>query len=209
MKSKKQVILNIFTALVVIFSISFCLFRFLTGGVIIDGTSMAPTLGDLSEGKTIRTTYRKKHLKRFDIIIFDSKARGERLIKRIIALPGETVSIDSITGDLTINDKIVLQNFIPTEDAQMKWEETKRSTCTSAGSNALACGKKLNVPQGFYYVLGDNRNHSMDSEHGLGLVPYEEIDGVLWYIDTVCEEIGQSNGERVCVKKKRIKKQYF
>ncbi len=209
MKSKKQVILNIFTALVVIFSISFCLFRFLTGGVIIDGTSMSPTLGDLSEGKTIRTTYRKKHLKRFDIIIFDSKARGERLIKRVIALPGETVSIDNITGEITINGKIVLQNFIPTDDAQMEWEQTKRTTCV--GSYNMACGKELTIPRGYYYVLGDNRNpgKSLDSEHGLGLVPYEEIDGVLWYVDTICEEIGQSNGERVCVKKKKIKKQYF
>ena len=201
MKSKKQIILNIVTALIVVFSISLCLFRFLTGGVIIDGTSMSPTLGDLSEGRTNRTSYRKKHIQRFDIIIFDSKARNERLIKRVIGLPGETISIEQSTGTITINDKIILQKFLSSESI--------RSTCT--GSYHVACGNKLTIPQGHYYVLGDNRNPggSLDSEHGLGLVPYEEIDGVLWYIDTVCEEIGSSNGERVCVKKKKIKRQYF
>lgn len=204
MKAKKW-ILNILTTLIVIVSLCFLGLRFTTARVYIDGQSMMPTLQDLSEGRMLTTQSRKNKIKRFDIIIFESEVLHETLIKRVIGLPGETISINSTTGELTINQQTVLQNFIPNDDTMKSWEETKRLTCS--GSRGLACGKEFTIPENEYYVLGDNRNHSTDSEHGLGTVSKKEIIGVLWYIDTICEEIDET--QRVCVKKKKVKIQTF
>lgn len=94
---------------------------------------------------------------RGDIIVFESSAgSGNDLIKRVIGLPGERVSI--VQGQVYINGRLLQEPYI-TE----AWNDTRPD---------------IVVPQRHYYVLGDNRNSSQDSRSGrVGLVPRERIVG--------------------------------
>jgi signal peptidase I len=77
----------------------------------------------------------------------------EELIKRVIGLPGETVKVEG--GIVSINDVPLQESYIAARPAYSgKWE----------------------VPAGYLFVLGDNRNDSSDS-HSWGLLPAENVAG--------------------------------
>ena len=82
------------------------------------------------------------------------------LIKRVIGLPGESLFI-SKEGIIYIND-------IPIEDHYRK----EAMEFQEKGYELL----ETEIPEGYVYVLGDNRNHSADSRN-YGLIPIKEILG--------------------------------
>jgi signal peptidase I len=93
--------------------------------------------------------------KRGDIIVFHYPPDPSRdFIKRVIGLPGETVSIKS--GQVYINGKLMSEPFGP-----------------NPGSYDAP---PVTLPPGQIYVLGDNRNSSSDS-HVWGLVPMTDVVG--------------------------------
>lgn len=93
---------------------------------------------------------------RGDVIVFSSPVDGRELVKRVIGLPGETVTIDT-EGDIYINDIILAD----------PWGATPTACTTNC---------TWTVPAGNYFVLGDNRQDSRDSREGW-TVPVENIDG--------------------------------
>ena len=106
--------------------------------VIVDGSSMNPTYynGDLLQGaKPV------KELQRGDIITF--RENGQTLIKRIVGLPGETISWKG--GYLYINGARMITDFPKMQDGGILDEKT------------------ITLTDDEYFCLGDNRNNSMDS----------------------------------------------
>ena len=103
------------------------------------GNSMEPTLeeGDIMILDIIST--KVSDLKRFDIVVVDQGK--ELLIKRVIGLPGEKLEYKS--SNLYINGKYVED---PYKD---NYERTENLV--------------VNIPEGEYFVLGDNRHNSLDS----------------------------------------------
>ena len=103
----------------------------------------------------------KRHVfhgpERGDIVVFASPTRAdEDLIKRVIGLPGETVEI--LNGRVFINDSLLEEPYI-----KQDWSDTRA---------------KILIPEGQYYVMGDNRNNSQDSRSAqVGLVPEDLIVG--------------------------------
>jgi signal peptidase I len=112
----------------------------------VNGTSMVPTL-DGGEFM-ILTKYNKNDLNRDDIVIvaIEHNDIKEDLIKRIIALPGETVSCKD--GIIYVNSK--------------KREE-------KYGKGVTNDFEKIKLGQNEYFVLGDNRETSLDSSESVAI----------------------------------------
>ena len=95
---------------------------------------------------------------RGDVIIFNAPdGSGEDFIKRIIGLPGDTVKITNRT--VYVNDVALDEPYIMSKPSYTM--------------------PQLTVPEGQYFVLGDNRNRSNDSHNGW-LVERSEIHGKAW-----------------------------
>ena len=123
----------------------------------VDGSSMNPTLSDNNLVILNKLDYRLNDIKRFDVVVVDIKT--EKIIKRVIGLPGDTVSYKNKT--LYINGKKVEENFTHTND-------TRDFKLGDIGYQK--------IPGDKYFVVGDNRNNSMDSRI-IGLVDRAQILG--------------------------------
>ncbi len=113
-----------------------------------------------------------------DIIIFDSKESGIRLVKRVIGTPGDVVSMKN--NRLTIN-KEPIQYSVVRQEADYSHQIESLGNVThkitvANNSSELANFNKVVVPAGHYLVLGDNRDKSADSRV-IGFVPRNEIVG--------------------------------
>lgn len=149
-----------------IFILVFALFiapNYLIEKVAIDGSSMENTLTDGEHVLIEKVSRYFDGPERFDIVVFTRKVSGQKkaYVKRVIGLPGETVQI--------IGDKIYINGTLLEEDFG-------KDPMKSAGIAA----EPVVLREGEYFVLGDNRNISLDSRNGaLGVVKKEELDGVL------------------------------
>lgn len=123
----------------------------------VDGSSMKPTLSNNNLVILNKLDYRLNDIKRFDVVVVDIKT--EKIIKRVIGLPGDTVSYKNKT--LYINGKKVEENFTHTND-------TRDFKLGDIGYQK--------IPGDKYFVVGDNRNNSMDSRM-IGLIDKDQILG--------------------------------
>lgn len=115
----------------------------------VDGNSMRKTLAD----GDILLLYKMAKFERNDIIVLDEKEDEEIIIKRIIALPGETIKIQN--GKIYINDKEYNDEFA--------YGDTSDYEQVTLGENE-------------YFILGDNRLISKDSRY-FGTITEDEIIG--------------------------------
>ena len=137
---------------------------FIATGTKVDGYSMYPTFSDKDLLLTDRLAYRIGEVERFDVVIFNLNENNNNgsyyLIKRVIGLPGETIHIDG-NGNIYINGKLLDESYgaEPILDPGMAAE-----TITLADNE--------------YFVLGDNRNNSLDSRfEPVGIVHKDQIIG--------------------------------
>ena len=143
----------------VVILISVVLIRtFIATPVIVNGSSMAPTL---KNSNILLLNKFNQKIKRFDIVVLNENK--DKLIKRIIGLPGETVEYKGY--HLYINGKKINDKFaIDTGEFYLEDDNFKL----------------LKIPVDKYFVLGDNRNNSIDSR-SFGLVDKNKIDGIVKY----------------------------
>jgi signal peptidase I len=121
-------------------------------------TSMEPNFHEGQRLVVNKVVYTFDEPERGDVVIFKAPDRQqEDFIKRIIAIPGDTVEVKN--GAVYLNGIELDEPYIE-----------------SPPSYTMA---KLEVPVNNYFVLGDNRNHSNDSHHGW-LLPRENIIGKAW-----------------------------
>ncbi|MGM8214298.1 signal peptidase I [Bacillaceae bacterium W0354] len=143
-------------AILIAIVLAFLLRTFVFATSIVEGTSMDPTLHN---GE--RVIFNKA------IYLFDSPDRGDIVIiqhphknyvKRVIGLPNET--IEGINSTIYINGTALDETYL-SDEQQM-------------GTGNFG---PVRIPDGQYFVIGDNRSISKDSRNGLGLIEEDEIIG--------------------------------
>lgn len=122
----------------------------------VNGSSMDPTLKNKDLMILDKISYRFNKIKRNDIVVV--KTKNDKLIKRVIGLPGESIKYENNT--LYINDKEYrdLVNWTTTDDFDI----------TEFGIDK--------IPENCYFVMGDNRPDSIDSRI-IGPVKKDDIIG--------------------------------
>jgi signal peptidase I len=129
------------------------------------GSSMAHTLEENDILLVSGVMYKPEQN---DVIVFQSPTVGydEPLVKRIIAVGGQEINIDFSTWTVLVDGKKLDETYVNYEE----------------GFNMLSADIKfpLIIPDGYVFVMGDNRNHSLDSRDsivGPGLVDERYIIG--------------------------------
>jgi signal peptidase I len=120
----------------------------------VDGTSMIPTLENGEFVLVSKISYRLGDVDRGDIIVFHfPRNPEEELVKRVIGLPGDHVSVQA--GTVYVNGQLLNEPYI---------------------ASAPSYSGEWDVLDGQLFVLGDNRNNSNDSKDW-GLLPFDKIVG--------------------------------
>lgn len=130
------------------------------------GNSMHPTYKNGEYLMANKISYKLHKPERGDVIIF-KYSDTQDFIKRIIGLPGDTVMLKD--GKIYINGVILNESDYLSESIYTN------------GQDYLKEGQSITVPEGEYFVCGDNRNHSSDSR-AFGSVKLQNIKGKAWIV---------------------------
>lgn len=132
----------------------------------VKGVSMEPTFHSGDYILTSKVTYKFRSPQRGDVVVFRSPRNPDiEYIKRILGLAGDKIEIKS--GDLFVNDILTQENYISARTNLWDGGYLKEST-------------PIIVPNGYLFVMGDNRPRSSDSRE-FGPVPIEGIIGFVFY----------------------------
>ncbi len=140
--------------------------RYLLTLAVVSGESMYPTMesGNLLLVDRVHKVYTKG-----DIIFAQVPtmyAAREGIVKRVIAVEGETVTIDYEKNEVTVNGMVISELYINLAESDPMLAETDETTATYF------------VPDGCLFVMGDNRNHSADSRSPeIGFIPKDNVIG--------------------------------
>ncbi len=149
-------------------SIFLVIYIFLFRPFQVSGESMFPTFKNKEYILTNLVSLRFENPKRGDVIVFRAPTDREKdFIKRIIALPGDTVYLKD--GFVYVNNNKI------DEDAYLK------SDVRTYGGNFLKEGESVTVPDGEYIVMGDNRPYSSDSREW-GFLDRKDIIGKSFFV---------------------------
>ncbi len=150
--------------IVVVIALAFAITHFGFQKIKMHGESMSPTLVENDEIMVNKMIYRLKSPKRGDVVVFKQSGQEHSYynVKRIIGLPGETVQIKD--GLVYINGN-----------------EYTEVVNTELITNSGLAASPYTLEDGEYFVLGDNRNSSVDSRFAsFGTIVKDDIIGKAW-----------------------------
>ena len=166
--------------------ITFLIIHFVGQRTVVNGVSMQPTLSDGDNLIVDKLSYRFHDPDRFDIIVFPQED-GRYFIKRIIGLPGENVRIDE-DGFIYINGEKLQESY--GKEVMLDPGLAKDGDFPEISNGGLA-SSAVSLESGEYFVLGDNRNDSMDSRMAeVGPIAGERIIGRAWLRIYPFDQIG-------------------
>jgi len=122
-------------------------------------------------------------IRRSDIVVFKYPDEPERdFIKRVIGLPGETIEL---------RDKKVFVDGQPLDEPYVHFLEASHRAAEVTSSDVRERYGPVTIPEGQYFVMGDNRDNSQDSRYW-GFLPRHYIKGkalvIYWSYDAGREE---------------------
>ncbi len=155
------------------------LFTYLIRPVTVDGRSMNPTLlhGDKlvmyrlfyqpQQGDIVVVYNHEGHiLDKNNNVVNSGFSLNENIIKRVIAVEGQTITVDETAGIVYVNGVALQEDYI------------NESTLTNDGAFVYP----ITIPEGYIFVMGDNRNHSTDSRSSaVGLIAVEDVLGKAFF----------------------------
>jgi signal peptidase I len=142
----------------------------------IPSDSMLPTLEKGDRLIVEKVSYHFGQPNRLDIVVFNPPddsgfEKGNAFIKRVIGLPGERIKVKD--GEVFINGKALTE---PYELEAPDYELPNAYRDESWARDVKPTAEGYPVPPGHVFVMGDNRNNSMDS-HVWGFLPIKNIIG--------------------------------
>ena len=144
--------------------LAFIIITFVAQSFVVEGSSMEPNLHNGERLFVNKFIYRFKNPDRFDIVVLTPEIKTNvKFIKRVIGLPGETIAIKN--SKIYINGNQLKENNIIKEKMNMRevyFPETK-------------------IPIDHVFVMGDNRNNSLDSTE-FGPIAIDSISGEAFWI---------------------------
>ena len=157
---RKKEIIKWAKTLIPIFVLYVLLFH-IFGLVFVSGESMESTY-EAGDMLFIRR-FNKDSISHGDIVVlYENNHSGRKAIKRVIATAGDEIEILADGSGVLLNGSPLSEPY-----------------ATGSTLPGTAYSYPLVVPEGCVFVMGDNREHSMDSRHEIGLVPFANIVGVV------------------------------
>lgn len=133
---------------------------FIVTPAMVDGVSMQPNLQDNDILLLNKLNYKLDKIQRFDVVVIDWN--GEKLVKRVVGLPGEHIEFKD--NNLYVDGLVEIERF--------KHDITSDFNLHSIGY--------LTLPGDKYFVVGDNRDDSVDSRI-IGPIDKKNILGKVTY----------------------------
>lgn len=163
MKESREKIISV---LIVAFIVTLFLRAFVVEGFIVRGDSMSPTIASGDYIFINRVAYKFGEPARGDVVIAISRDGENRIVKRIVALPGERLEIDhsgvAIREGRAGEKRSLSESYLPVPTETI-------------GTTTI----KLDPQE--YFALGDNRAVSVDSRE-LGPIDHWDIKGKVFFI---------------------------
>lgn len=169
---KKSSFISVLMDYTEIFVFSLCFVILFFSFVVRLCTVIGPSMNNtLTAGEKLLVSDVLYEPERYDIIVFHQTGEylNEPVVKRVIALGGETIDIDFTTWTVNVTDK---EGKTFTLDESYMYLDRNSPLLTSTLSYPYE------VPEGMLFVMGDNRNHSSDSRgNAIGLVDERRVLG--------------------------------
>ncbi len=140
----------------------FLVSQFVVQSVTVMGSSMKPTLSDGERYLLNRWVFHVRAPQRSEIVVIRDPLDNRYSVKRIVGVTGDSVLVKG--GQVFVNGKKFEESYLA--------PGTVTLTALPATEQSFSCGKNQ------YFLLGDNRNNSLDSRT-YGLVPRDHIVGLV------------------------------
>jgi len=150
---------------------------------IVDGPSMHPNFYTGERIIVNKIVYDFRAPKHSEVVVFHVPSEGRDFIKRVIGVPGDTVKVEGDT--ITVNGKVIEEPYIQEALDEKHKNNQLYNIERNFPNEQFPDGK---VPEGYVFVLGDNRSNSTDSR-AIGYVPFKDIIGradlVFWPVKDI------------------------
>lgn len=145
------------------------IYVFVMAPYVVQGRSMESTLHDRERVIVNKAIYYLKDPKPGDIVIIHPDASGDNWIKRVVAVAGDTV--EAKNDQVYVNGQPLSEEYLVDNKVQ----------ASASGDTLTKDFDPVTIPEGSVFVMGDNRNNSMDSR----VIGPVEIDHVVGRAEVV------------------------
>ncbi len=171
--------------LVLVAILTYLIFTYIVKPVSIEGHSMMPSINDADLAIVDTIGLRQNGVKRFDVVIIDCDRLQERLIKRVIGLPNETIEYKN--DRLYVDGRYIAEPFLD--------KQYMKDTIAESGLTRFTSDFKITLKDNEYFVMGDNRPHSEDSR-AVGTFGREDFIGKNGFIIFPFSHFGYLNQQQ-------------